>query len=696
MCPAFDRPRGMLGVSKGRAACESTLPRAQDGLRALVASPPPARVAQAASGHGGHDRRPPGVTSDYFASRGRMRRARERRTLTIMRLHPHPPVVLLTALALALAVAAAPGCSSTPPSDTTSPDAAAPAPVPGASDDGGACSGECSPITCQARRADCNRDAKDGCEVDLASDPESCGGCGKACAASEVCSATGCTTSCPAGQATCGRSCIDTSTNLDHCGACDKPCTAGANATATCAAGTCATACKLGFNACGGACVDSTPAHCGASCTVCPTIPHATATCSAQGSCGQQCSAGYNLCGGACVEDSAIACGAACSVCANTANGAGLCSAGACTAACDPGYRVCAGGCCAIAGPLSATSFDAGSLVTCAIESGGLLCWGRGLEGQLGTGLLTSATTPVQVAGLSAGVTQVAAAGNGTHVCALLATGAVRCWGSNGDGQLGNGTYQPSPLPVNVTGITNAVALATNSRNSCAVLATGGVKCWGDIVRSSTPLAIAGLVNVTTLTVGQVHGCAFASGGVKCWGANGNGQLGTGLGGGASAVPVAVSGLSAGVVEISGGTLHTCALLTGGTVKCWGENSDGQIGDGTWSTARVPTFVSGLSSVTEISAGDMNVCARISDGTVKCWGNNTVGQTGNGIVTLRETRPVDVVGLSGITSVSVGRSHVCARVSDGTLRCWGLNGFGATGNGVAGTIEMSPVEVTYF
>jgi DNA-binding transcriptional regulator YdaS (Cro superfamily) len=234
--------------------------------------------------------------------------------------------------------------------------------------------------------------------------------------------------------------------------------------------------------------------------------------------------------------------------------------------------------------------------------------------GQLGDNTTTQRLTPVDVSGLASGVVTIAA--GGSHTCALTTGGGVKCWGNNSEGQLGIGSgspavcsYVPCALaPVDVTGLTSGVAaIAAARKHTCALTTGGGVKCWGSNVRGqlgdnsitsrSTPVDVSGLANgVAAIAAGDFHTCALtAGGGVKCWGYNSEGQLG--IGSASPAVcfadpcalsPVDVSGLASGAAAIAAGGTHTCALTTGGGVKCWGANNYGQVGDGTGSFRPFP------------------------------------------------------------------------------------------------------------
>jgi alpha-tubulin suppressor-like RCC1 family protein len=356
-------------------------------------------------------------------------------------------------------------------------------------------------------------------------------------------------------------------------------------------------------------------------------------------------------------------------------------------------------------------SISTGGNHTCAILSGAVKCWGHNDQGQVGDATSgTNRTSPVAVSGLSSGVTKISAGYN--HTCALLSTGAVKCWGYNEQGQIGDATSGTNRTsPVAVSGLSSGVtAISTTGQHTCALLSTGAVKCWGHNnlgqigdttsgTNRTSPVAVSGLSSgVTAISAGDLHTCALlSSGAVKCWGHNNLGQIGDTTSGTNRTSPVDVSGLSSGVTAISAGGYHTCALLSSGAVKCWGWNGFGQIGDATSGTNRTsPVAVSGLSSgVTAISAGNYHTCALLSSGAVKCWGHNTqYGQIGDGTLGTNRTSPVAVSGLSsGVTAISNGDFHTCAILSSGAVKCWGLNGQGQIGDGTSGTNRTSPVSV---
>ena len=226
----------------------------------------------------------------------------------------------------------------------------------------------------------------------------------------------------------------------------------------------------------------------------------------------------------------------------------------------------------------------------------------------------------------------------------------------------------------------------------------GGVKCWGlstlsdgSTTNSAVPVDVVGLGSgVKAVSAGLGYTCAVTlAGAVKCWGDNTYGQLGNGTTT-SSAVPVGVVGLGSGVVAVSAGEFHSCAVTSAGAVKCWGFNAVGELGDGTTAQSVAPVGVVGLGSgVVAVSASRSDSCAVTSLGAVKCWG---YGDLGAGAST-QSAVPVGVVGLgSGAVAVSAGGHHSCVRTSAGAVRCWGDNAQGELG--VGATSESSvPVVV---
>ncbi len=341
---------------------------------------------------------------------------------------------------------------------------------------------------------------------------------------------------------------------------------------------------------------------------------------------------------------------------------------------------------------------------TCALTiEGGVKCWGANSSGQLGNDTTTSRWVPVDVIGLSSGVQAIAAGSR--YTCALTTGDAVKCWGANWAGQLGDGTNSDRWTPIDVIGLSSDVqAIAAGSRHTCALSTSGAVKCWGDnssgqLGDGSTtspvlPVDVSGLdSNVQAIAAGASHTCALTVGGaVKCWGDNAAGQLGDGTTDG-RLTPVDVSGLSNGVQAVTVGDSHTCASVTGGTVKCWGSNGSGRLGDGTTTDHATPVDVSGLNDVQAIVAGADHTCALTTGGAVKCWGANWAGQLGDG-ATADQWTPIDANGVnSDMQAIAAGAAHTCALTTGGGVKCWGWNRSGQLGNGMTED-RWIPVDVS--
>ncbi len=356
------------------------------------------------------------------------------------------------------------------------------------------------------------------------------------------------------------------------------------------------------------------------------------------------------------------------------------------------------------AGPLRIISIAAGGSHTCALAGDGrVLCWGANWSGQLGDGTQKDSSVPVEVAGLPSGVSAITA--STWHTCALTSAGEVWCWGSNQYLQLGSGAALSSSVPVRVSGLASGVrAIAAGGSVTCALTAQGAVKCWGLGGRlgdgtardSSVPVAVSGLASgVRAIAAASFHTCVLTGGGgVECWGMSSQGQLGNGTTA-SSRVPVAVSGLESGVRAIFTGFWHTCAVMTGGALKCWGVDADGEFGDGRTTNSSVPVEVRGLASgLRAFTGGGSHTCALTAEGKIDCWGDNGLGQLGDG-TTRDSSVPVEVRGLTDAnTAITAGLGHTCALSSDGLVTCWGDNAYGQLGNG-SKTMSRVPVGVAF-
>lgn len=344
---------------------------------------------------------------------------------------------------------------------------------------------------------------------------------------------------------------------------------------------------------------------------------------------------------------------------------------------------------------------SAGGNHTCALSAdGGVSCWGSNEKGQLGDGTWLDRPTPVAVSSLGKDIIAVTAGHQ--HACALSSKGIVSCWGSNEKGQLGDGTWMDRPTPVAVSGLPdNIIAIAAGGEHTCALNAGGAVKCWGanesgqlgNDARDNrfTPVSVSGLANgVTAIVAGNAHTCALVgNGAVKCWGANNSGQLGN-KSKKDSQVPVNVSGLGDGIAAIAAGGEYSCALTDGGGVQCWGWNGN-EIEN---HVAVKPENIKGLEKgVASLAAGGEHTCALTENHRVACWGSNYVGQLGNEAMQ-GSSVPVSVNGLgSDIVAIAAGSFHTCVLSESVGVECWGQNYQGELGGGDL-TRSATPVRVT--
>ena len=370
---------------------------------------------------------------------------------------------------------------------------------------------------------------------------------------------------------------------------------------------------------------------------------------------------------------------------------------------------------------------SAGENFSCAVLSDhSVSCWGESDYGELGNNAIGSdVLTPAQVVGIGgsgtlSGVSQVSAGGR--FACALLTDGTIDCWGDGFNGQIGNGSSGGSndpayPVHVYEAGTSgalfaNVTSLSAGNSHACAVSA-GSVYCWGEDdngdlgtghtgSESDNPALVA-RISATEVSAGYYDTCALLSAGtVDCWGLNYSGELGQGgtLPGTDSSTPVPVysSGTTplGGVSSIGVGGFHVCARLSSGITDCWGNNGDGELGNGTSADAANPVAVysSGttpLTNVSQLSPGMYFTCVVLAGGTMDCWGDNTSDQLGTGMLG-RSTTPISVSGVADASGLSSGSEHACAIRSGGTVWCWGRNNSGQLGNGST-TDSSTPVQV---
>jgi alpha-tubulin suppressor-like RCC1 family protein len=376
-----------------------------------------------------------------------------------------------------------------------------------------------------------------------------------------------------------------------------------------------------------------------------------------------------------------------------------------------------------------------GSEFSCARrENGEVRCWGRAENGELGDDLrahrpgcpvageddVDCAARP-QLVALTEPATSIAASG-GVSACALVGTGDVWCWGREGF-RINNmpeaDRFDPEPFGgfETITQLSDSFificGLAADRTPLCA-----GRNAYGEIGIGTTSepitdptqvlrrdeaapdgpaLPLTGVLEIRTATAFGEHACARTADTLYCWGDDLTGQLGVGdeplpdcgsgtARGDCSLRAIPVTGIDAATItQLAIGQSHTCALIAGGTVMCWGDNRAGQLGDGTEIQRPVPTLVPGLDMVAEISAGALTTCARRTDGTVLCWGSNDEAQVGDGMIAHTDTcelggrtidcalTPSPVVGITGATELATGRNHSCVIRDSGEVWCWGAN-----------------------
>ena len=374
----------------------------------------------------------------------------------------------------------------------------------------------------------------------------------------------------------------------------------------------------------------------------------------------------------------------------------------------------------------------AGGEATCALLNTGARCWGRGELGQLGYGNLASIgdnEEPALAGLVDLGLAPTQLAMTTLRACARLEGGFVRCWGDNEydylghdhDGNIGDDETPGSLAVITVGG--PVVQVATGSKHACALLDDGAVRCWGwngfgmlgypnaGPIGDDERVYTAGDVRLggpaKQLSLGTEHSCAvLVDGAVRCWGKGSSGRLGTGsfedIGDDEDPEDVDLVAVGGPVVQVEAGDWHTCALLEGGTVRCWGASSYGALGHGSGSVGTVvhPEDSGDVDlggTVTQIASESHHTCALLEGGAVRCWGWNNFGQLGYGhteTIGDDEVPSADVEVGGPAVGVTTGRSHSCAVLAGGSVRCWGRNERGQLGYGHTETIGDDEVPAS--
>lgn len=321
-----------------------------------------------------------------------------------------------------------------------------------------------------------------------------------------------------------------------------------------------------------------------------------------------------------------------------------------------------------VSGLTEVTSVAAGKDHALALlSSGKVMAWGDNVNGELGDGNTTSSEVPVEVKGIA---DAVAVAAGGEFSLALLENGTVMAWGSNGEGQLGEGRNHitSSDVPVQVKGLSEVTAIAAGQKHGLALLKDGEVMAWGSdndgqLGNGTTapelePVEVSELSGVKAIAAGGLSSYAVLSDGtVEAWGGNGEGQLGNGSTT-SSDVPVAVKGV-VGAEAVASGSQFALALTSSETVYAWGAAKQGQLGNGGDTKADEAVQVGSLSEVTAIAAGGAFGMALLRNGTIDSWGANSEGELGNGGTTSSDT-PAPIPNIDEVKGIAAGATFALA------------------------------------
>jgi len=294
------------------------------------------------------------------------------------------------------------------------------------------------------------------------------------------------------------------------------------------------------------------------------------------------------------------------------------------------------------------------------------------------------------------------------HVCAVDMAGAAWCWGEGQFGKLGNGAeaIAYTPTPVTMPAGVSFSTISAGTSNTCALDTTGAAWCWGHGVSGKngngqatnklvpSPVTMPTGRTFVSLATGSLHSCAIDDQGAGwCWGDGSNGKLGNGM-----ASPVMVPALvemnsAVSFTAISAGYGHTCAIDPAGRGWCWGLNSFGQLGNGNTNPSMLPAPVNqpGGSLFIDIRAGYMTTCAVTENGTSFCWGKGNAGQIGDSQMQDRLV-PTAVSNSMDEVFIDVHSTHACSVSDSSLLRCWGNNEFGQLGR--AGSYSTTPTMVS--
>lgn len=354
------------------------------------------------------------------------------------------------------------------------------------------------------------------------------------------------------------------------------------------------------------------------------------------------------------------------------------------------------------------TSVFAGNYFTCGLATGGAAyCWGFNEDGQLGQGALAEGATrsnAPRVSVFDAGRALVPTfrkmSANTNHACGVTIARSLVCWGT-GNGALG----ATDPAVITSLATSSIADVATGMYHTCALDVAGFIRCGGEnqtgqlgdgtTTPSAAPVPVGGGLRYSSVSAGRLHTCAFPRNETtpQCWGDNADGQVGDGSGVDALVPVDVVSGVVFDTLSLVSGALHSCALSAAGAAYCWGSDAYGQLGRGSvGGAATVPTAVSGGLTFAKLFAGEYHTCGITSTGEAHCWGRNISGQLGTGSVGAPISAPTAVAGGLSFRALSLGELHSCGilagadgvrgtTATPGTVYCWGDSEYGQAGTG---------------
>ncbi|AZZ37705.1 hypothetical protein CIK05_13165 [Bdellovibrio sp. qaytius] len=345
-------------------------------------------------------------------------------------------------------------------------------------------------------------------------------------------------------------------------------------------------------------------------------------------------------------------------------------------------------------------------LHTCALtQLGWINCWGANNTGQIGNNTQTESNKqiPIRSGIIQISTARSGPSTTSGTTFAITLTGVLMSWGDNLYGKLGTGTSGGASFTPQIVDVTNRYKfISSQYGHVCAITSTDVLKCWGynsdgqvgdnTLVQKNSPVTVDAGVSYKFVAVGASFTCAITTAGVlKCWGLNDTGQVGDNTLVSKTTPVVINSGTTYDSVSL--GYSHACGVTTAGVLKCWGSDTVGQMGDGGLPVDRyTPNVVDSGVNYSSVSTSNNTSCAITTTGILKCWGENDNGEIGDGS-TANRTLPVTVDSGTSYASVSMGGDHTCGVTTAKVAKCWGLNDHGQLGLGTTGGFQSTPQSV---